>query len=88
MICFIVIVATAIVAFVIVWLCVDFIPNYIVERNHITYLKLRKEWLNNQHPCKYDKDNPFIKCHDKEGEEDCIHCPYIPFEEECKYYNI
>jgi len=88
MICFFIIVAALIAAVVLFWFCVDFIPEYITERNHIEYLKIRKEWLNNEHPCKYYKDNPLIKCHDKEGKENCINCPYIPFEEECKYYNI
>lgn len=88
MIWFVTIVATAVVAFIIVWFCVDIIPEYIAEQHYIKYLKLRKEWLNNEHQCKYHKENPFIKCHEKEGKEDCVCCPYIPFEEECKYYNI
>ena len=86
MICFIVIAALA-AFFVLVWLC-STIPDYIAERNYIDYLKLRKEWLNNEHQCKYYKDEPLIRCHEKEGKENCIGCPYIPFEEECKYYNI
>ena len=87
MIIFIVAIATVLI-FILIWFCVVIIPDYIAEQHYIEYLKIRKEWLNNEHPCKYYKDNPLIKCHDKEGEEKCIHCPYIPFEEECKYYNI
>lgn len=87
MICFLVIIAALAAFFVLVWLCVDFIPDYIAERNYIEYLKLRKEWLTNRHPCKYHKDD-LVTCHEKEGKENCIGCPYIPFEEECKYYNI
>ena len=82
------IIVAALAAFILGWFFVDFIPEYIAERDYIKYLKVRKEWLANEHPCKYYKENLFIKCHDKEGKEECIHCPYIPFEEECKYYNL
>ena len=84
---FIIFIASVLVVFVVTWFCVDFIPEYVTERNRIEYLKIRKEWFANAHPCKYHKDN-LVTCHEKEGKENCINCPYIPFEEECKYYNI
>ena len=62
--------------------------EYDVYKSHIAYLKWRKERLANEHACKYYKDNYLIKCYERKGEEKCINCPFIPFEEECKYYGI
>lgn len=57
-------------------------------KNHIAFLKWKKERLANSHECKYNKDDDLIKCYERKGEENCINCPFIPFEEECKYYGV